>query len=103
MHLKSCAVVILSVISASPALAAQPSHQVIHARYVCEDGTRFLVRFVDQTAVVTLADGTKVTLPQQLSGSGFWYSSGRFELRGKGRDATWTVGRKMPVNCSAVE
>jgi membrane-bound inhibitor of C-type lysozyme len=84
-----------------PVFAADKQHADPHADYVCEDGTRFSVRFADETAFVRLTDGTKLELPQQRSGSGFWYSSGRYELRGKGNDAMWTVGRKVPVNCTA--
>ena len=83
--------------------AAGSSSGVFHARYVCRDGTQFSVRFADGAAGVTLSDGTKLSLPQQMSGSGFRYSSARFELRGKGRDALWTVGRRVPVECRAVE
>jgi membrane-bound inhibitor of C-type lysozyme len=77
-----------------PAFAVDP-----HATYRCEDGSHFFVRFSGDAADVTLSDGTKLSLPQQRAASGIWYSSGRYDLRGKGREATWTVGRKVPVKC----
>lgn len=83
---------------AQSSFAADPT-----ARYSCEDGSHFSVRFHDGVAFVTLSDGKKLSLPQRIAGSGIWYSSGRYGLRGKGRDATWTVGRKVPVNCVAAD
>jgi membrane-bound inhibitor of C-type lysozyme len=77
-----------------PVSAADP-----HATYRCEDSSHFFVRFSGDRADVTLSDGTKLSLPQQRAASGTWYSSGRYDLRGKGREATWTVGRKVPVKC----
>jgi membrane-bound inhibitor of C-type lysozyme len=79
-----------------PAFAADP-----RATYRCEDGSHFFVRFSGETAFVTLRDGTTLSLPQQRAASGIWYSSGRYDLRGKGRQATWTVGRRVPVSCVA--
>lgn len=67
--------------------------------YVCEDRTELAVQFNPDMARVTLPGGGKVSLPQQIAGSGIWYSTPQYELRGKGDDATWTVGRRAPVNC----
>lgn len=67
--------------------------------YTCEDGSRMKVVFEDNHAVVTQKGGTVLILPQMPSGSGIRYATPRHELRGKGNDATWTVGRKMAVNC----
>jgi membrane-bound inhibitor of C-type lysozyme len=81
---------------AQPSFAADPK-----ARYSCEDGSHFSVRFHRGVAFVTLSDGMKLKLPQRVAGSGIWYSSGLYDLRGKGREAMWTVGRKAPVNCTS--
>lgn len=67
--------------------------------YTCQDGTTFRIAFSEKAATVTLKDGTKLHLPQQVAASGIWYSSGKYDFRGKGRDATWTVGKKMPTQC----
>ncbi|UDF03975.1 MliC family protein [Asticcacaulis sp. AND118] len=69
------------------------------ALYTCQDGTAFRIAFSENAATVTLNDGTKLHLPQQVAASGIWYSSGRHDFRGKGRDATWTVGKKVPTQC----
>ncbi|WP_298331569.1 MliC family protein [Asticcacaulis sp.] len=67
--------------------------------YTCQDGTTFRIAFSEKAATVTLKDGTKLHLPQQVAASGIWYSSGKHDFRGKGRDATWTVGKKIPTQC----
>lgn len=80
-----------------PALAAAP----IKAVYECTDGTQLTVLFVRSAAKVTMPDGRTARLPQQRSGSGMRYANSRQELRGKGREATWTVGRGAPLACTA--
>jgi membrane-bound inhibitor of C-type lysozyme len=77
------------------ALAAQAAD----IRYACDNGTALVVAFSEASAEITLPDGVKVSLPQQVSGSGFWYSNGRYELRGKGEEAQFAIGRMTPVNC----
>jgi len=98
MHQRSFVVgtLLAAVFFVQPALAADP-----HATYRCEDGSHFFVRFSGDAARVTLSDGTRLRLSQQVAASGIWYSSGRYELRGKGREATWTAGRRVPVNCTS--
>ncbi|MDC7683197.1 MliC family protein [Asticcacaulis sp. BYS171W] len=67
--------------------------------YSCDNGTKFNIYFSENAATVTLSDGTKLILPQQVAASGIWYSSGRHDFRGKGRNATWTVGKMVPTQC----
>jgi membrane-bound inhibitor of C-type lysozyme len=84
----------------SPASAEQ-----IKAVFNCEDGTKLDVTFDNDadpnTAIVTIEGKEPVTLPIAMSGSGYYYSNGPMGLRGKGDEATWEVGRKAPVNCTA--
>jgi membrane-bound inhibitor of C-type lysozyme len=68
-------------------------------RFACDNGTALVVAFSEASVEITLPDGAKVSLPQQVSGSGFWYSNGRYELRGKGEEAQFAIGRMAPVNC----
>ncbi|KQP14262.1 MliC family protein [Pseudorhodoferax sp. Leaf267] len=70
--------------------------------YACEAGVQLQVRFQRREALVTLPDGGVLALAQQVSGSGFWYGDGRYTLRGKGREAQWTVGAAAPIACLAV-
>ncbi|RYG61487.1 MAG: lysozyme inhibitor [Alphaproteobacteria bacterium] len=69
--------------------------------YRCEDGSHLNVVFEENHAVVTQHDGKVLVLPQMPSGSGTRYATPRYELRGKDKDATWTVGRKLAVDCRA--
>lgn len=73
--------------------------QIPMQEFHCQDGTILSIHFHDQQATVVTPDGTVITLPQQPSASGFWYSTGRHELRGKGNEITWTIGRRVPVTC----
>lgn len=68
-------------------------------KYACEDGTVLTVSFSEAAANITIPDGTKVSLPQQQAASGFWYSDGRHEIRGKGEELQFAVGRMAPVTC----
>lgn len=77
------------------ALAAHASD----IRFACDNGTALVVVFSEAAVDITLPDGVKVSLPQQVSGSGFWYSNGRYEFRGKGEEAQFAIGRMTPVNC----
>lgn len=52
-------------------------------------------------AIVHFADNQPVTLTQEVSGSGFQYTNGRYSLRGKGNEAIWTVGRMADEHCVA--
>jgi membrane-bound inhibitor of C-type lysozyme len=68
-------------------------------KYVCENGTALTVTFSEAMADLTLPDGTKLSLPQQQAASGFWYTNGRYELRGKGEELQFAIGRMAPVTC----
>lgn len=70
-------------------------------RYACDDGGFLSVRFTGEAALVTLVDGSTVTLPRQPAGSGFRYASDRMELRGKGDAATWSARGSAPTPCIA--
>ena len=52
-------------------------------------------------AIVHFGDNQTVTLTQEVSGSGFQYSNGRYSLRGKGNEAIWTVGKMADEHCVA--
>ena len=84
---------LLVVACASPTMNAPVT-------YICDDGSTLVVRFEPELARVTLPAGEEVVLPQQQAGPGVWYAGPRHELRGKDREATWTMGRRAPVQCS---
>ncbi len=75
----------------------------IHVVYDCADDTTLTVVFRQDPyeAVVDLPDGSVMTLPGAASGSGFYYTNGRYGLRGKGNEAMWEIGRMVPIDCVA--
>jgi membrane-bound inhibitor of C-type lysozyme len=68
-------------------------------KYACDDGSALTVSFSEAAADVTIPDGSKIALPQQKAASGFWYSDGRYEIRGKGEELQFAIGRMAPVTC----
>ena len=72
--------------------------------FVCPRDVLLTVEFVTsdpaKPAIVRTAEGGQISLPAQQSGSGFLYADGTHELRGKGREVTWTEGSKPPVVCT---
>lgn len=92
------------------ALAAGPrdaAADVINAVFECEGGLRLIVVFDNDkdppVAVVTIEGQEPQTLPIARSGSGYYYSNGRYGLRGKGEEAMWEIGRMKPIDCTQVE
>lgn len=73
----------------------------ITAVYDCSNGQRLDVVFEPGQAIVTTENGTMATLEQKEVASGMWYSNKRYELRGKGKDAKWSIGRRKPFTCRA--
>ena len=68
-------------------------------KYACDNGTSLAITFSEKAAELTLPDGEKLSLPQQPAASGFWYSNGRYELRGQGEELRFAIGRMAPVTC----
>ncbi|MFT4089910.1 MAG: MliC family protein [Asticcacaulis sp.] len=87
--------------SSPPPPPPPPAGPISDVVYNCANGTRFTVYFHENAATVTLSDGTKLELPQQPVASGMHYATPRHDFRGKGTDATWTVGRMAPTECRA--
>ena len=74
---------------------------IIH--YQCEPDKRDIEMryFPDHGVAVLVLEGVTHELQQQVSGSGFWYSNGKYTVRGKG-DSLWLeIGRMMPIDCQA--
>ena len=87
------AVALLAACSTAPHLDPGP------VVYACEGGTTLTVRFAPGMAYVSTGSGAELALAQQVAASGIWYATPQHSLRGKGEQATWTVGRKVPVQC----
>jgi putative lipoprotein len=84
------------------ALAPAPGADTL-AHFRCESGELLSVRF-DQaanTATILSADGDRV-LPGAPVASGFLYQSPMAALRGKGDDLEYSIGRRAPSQCVAI-
>lgn len=97
MRTLTLAVLASGILTACSSLTQPP--KVIH--FICDNNSEISVEFGVDTALVTREDGKGFVLPQRISGSGFWYSSGRYDLRGKGNEVTWTDDTKPPRLCTA--
>ena len=95
------AVLMLPAVFVLAGCLSSPVRPVPSAHYRCEGGADLQVQFPEGKAVVTFPDQTSIALPQQVSGSGFRYSDGRNELRGKGDTAIWDPENWPPTNCRA--
>lgn len=65
----------------------------------CDDNTVLSVSFHADEATVVLPNGEIAVLSQQRAASGFWYASDRYELRGKGNEASWGLNGRQPTQC----
>ena len=78
-----------------PATAAEAAKKSIKAKYFCTKGQSLKVVFQGSKATVTPKwGGDTVTLKQGMSADGFYYQKGKYSLRGRGDDATWSAGSK---------
>lgn len=72
--------------------------------FVCPKEALLTVEFVTsdpvKPAVVSTPGGEQLSLPAAESGSGYRYADDTHELRGKGREVTWTDGSKPTVVCT---
>lgn len=72
-------------------------------KYVCDRGTQLKATFSadGENVKISTQSVENLVIPSQVTGSGFLYSNGRYELRGKGNEALWSVGRMAAERCVA--
>ena len=75
-------------------------------KYTCNRETQLSVNFTstkgnsDKNIAIINGFGSKaIILPNKTVASGFLYTNGKYSLSGKGKQATWSVGRMAPFNC----
>ena len=83
------------------AAAADARAKPITAKYYCNKGKSLKVVFQGSKATVTPKGGKPVTLYQGMAADGFQYNKGKYTLRGRGDDATWSAGWSKPLHCHA--
>jgi len=83
--------------------AGDPTPAIVSAVYRCIDGSRINVRFDNRadTATVRSAGTVLAVLRGQRPASGIWYAGGGYELRGKGKAATFTRPKLPPLACTS--
>lgn len=99
---------VLAAFLAAAALAAcqTPCPSVdtgpVNVSFQCEDGSDLNVTFTRTPDFARVAQEgyTTLDLPARVSGSGFRYSEGGAELRGRGRLAQWTRPGAAETNCT---
>ena len=78
-----------------------------NVKYGCNRGIQLSVTFTTpnsekdkKIAIINSFGKEAIILPNVAVASGFLYSNGKYSLRGKGKQASWTVGRMTPYSCS---
>ncbi|MET4131666.1 membrane-bound inhibitor of C-type lysozyme [Porphyrobacter sp. MBR-155] len=75
----------------------------VSSYYDCGDGIRLKVDSLSGDRVMVQMNNDKpVTLPADKSASGAKYMSATHQFWSKGDEATWTVGRMVPMTCRKV-
>jgi hypothetical protein len=71
------------------------------SHYVCEDGSKLVVRLLNQSAAVTVNNEPKMILPQLSSAEAMTvFSNGRQSLTIKAGKVSWAIGRMAPLPCA---
>ena len=80
------------------------TNRIVRAEYACLNGERLSVVFDNprEMATVRMLDGTAIDLHQERAADGIWYRASQYELRGVGREATWTAPERDPTTCNAL-
>lgn len=89
----------IALLAAAPAFA-----QVKNVVYACDDGTEFNASFDNSADTLTIqlpGEGPLLMQPAR-SGSGFRFTSGDYEIHGKGPNALLTRPGKPQTDCSAM-
>jgi membrane-bound inhibitor of C-type lysozyme len=71
------------------------------ASFTCVDGAKFVARFKRNKVDVVFDKYPPITLFQRVTASGFNYQNPQYQLQGKGKTASWTAGRRVPVACTS--
>lgn len=79
--------------------ACGTSRAIPMQEFRCDDGSILSISFHDEEATVILPNGEIAVLAQQRAASGFWYASNRYELRGKGYEASWGPLDRPATQC----
>jgi membrane-bound inhibitor of C-type lysozyme len=104
--LLSCAETSSSITTNKIAINAQQTNTE-NVKYTCNRNTTLSVSFTaassesdKKIAIINGIGKQAIIIPNVAVASGFLYSNGKYSLRGKGKQAIWTIGRMAPFRCS---
>jgi hypothetical protein len=79
-----------------------PAMTDLQVTYACDRAPGIVVVYAGDTArIVTPGSGEDIVLPRKPAESGFWYESATHSIRGKRKQIVYTVGRMVPMTCTA--
>ena len=99
--LRSMLFAVLGLVSSAAFSTIVLASESTPTRFECDDGSSFAALFEGDTAAVELPSGESVLLQAQMTGSGFHYATAQYDMRGKGDEIQWTVGKKASLTCHA--
>ncbi|WP_370979692.1 MliC family protein [Agaribacterium sp. ZY112] len=71
--------------------------------YRCDRGAELALTFSDDGEQLNLVvEGQSMSLTRQVVASGFHYTNGHYDIRGKGDELMYSVGRMAPTKCMAL-
>lgn len=80
-----------------------PAGERATAYYECDRGPVLKVDYIDDERVqVQVGDEEPLILPQVPAASGAKYMTARHTFWERGGEATWTIGRMMPMTCRRI-
>lgn len=92
-----------AAIDAAAAEAGLPPTPQRRVSFSCADGEAIEVRFFPEQGIAVLVrDGKTTELNGDRVASGYSYTGGEINIRGKGEELTLTVGAEGPVDCTPV-
>jgi membrane-bound inhibitor of C-type lysozyme len=96
-----CIALLISSCVNKPSISTEAKANIV--KYVCDRGTQLKASFSTDGENVKISTQSveNLVIPSQAIGSGFLYSNGRYELRGKDNEAMWSVGRMAAERCVA--
>jgi membrane-bound inhibitor of C-type lysozyme len=90
--------------------ANSPKSKTENVKYTCSRNTFLSVNFThsmdkkgQNLAIINGVGKQSIILPNKAVTSGFLYTNGKYTLRSKGQQVTWTIGRMTPYQCSIVD
>jgi membrane-bound inhibitor of C-type lysozyme len=90
-----------TLIAPLSAEAAKSDNRILsQAVFICSNKSKFTAVFKPGQAEITDGLRGSIVIPQVMAASGFWYKNAKYELRGKGGTALWTIGNKAPLTCT---